>query len=74
MFIVLMSKKSKLIVIFDEQPVRRVWNEAEERWYLSVVDVVLFVFPMIKMNGVPGYFFRRYVEKSFYRWDFWLYQ
>ncbi len=31
---------NKLIVIFDEQPVRRSWNSKKEKWYFSVVDVV----------------------------------
>lgn len=30
----------KLIALFNDQPVRRVWNEKEEKWYFSVVDVV----------------------------------
>jgi hypothetical protein len=28
------------IQIFEKQPVRAVWNEQEEKWYFSVVDVV----------------------------------
>jgi hypothetical protein len=31
---------NKLIAIFQEQPVRRSWNEKEEKWYFSVVDVI----------------------------------
>jgi hypothetical protein len=31
---------NKLIVIFDEQPVRRSWDSKKEKWYFSVVDVV----------------------------------
>jgi len=30
----------KLIALFNDQPVRRVWNAEEEKWYFSVVDVV----------------------------------
>jgi len=30
----------KMVALFNEQPVRRVWNKEEERWYFSVVDVV----------------------------------
>lgn len=30
----------KMIALFNEQPVRRVWNKEEEKWYFSVVDVV----------------------------------
>ena len=32
------SKKE--IVIFKDQPVRRLWNEKEEKWYFSVVDIL----------------------------------
>ena len=32
--------KTKLIAIFEDQPVRRAWNQREEKWYFSVVDVV----------------------------------
>ncbi|MEK7084380.1 MAG: BRO family protein [Patescibacteria group bacterium] len=35
-----MSENTKVIIIFDEQPVRRSWDEKEEKWYFSVVDVV----------------------------------
>ncbi|EKD89333.1 MAG: hypothetical protein ACD_34C00112G0002 [uncultured bacterium] len=30
----------KSIVLFEHSPVRRIWVEAEEKWYFSVVDVV----------------------------------
>ncbi|PIT87122.1 MAG: hypothetical protein COU31_04555 [Candidatus Magasanikbacteria bacterium CG10_big_fil_rev_8_21_14_0_10_40_10] len=33
-------KKNKQIAIFESQPVRRVWNEKEEKWYFSVVDII----------------------------------
>ena len=32
------NKKS--IVIFDNDPVRRVWLEKEEKWMFSVVDII----------------------------------
>lgn len=36
-----MTKKNiKSIIIFDEEPVRRVWSEKDEKWYFSVVDVI----------------------------------
>jgi len=34
------NESKKLIALFNEQPVRRAWNEKEEKWYFSVVDVV----------------------------------
>lgn len=30
----------KGVALFDKQPVRRVWNQEDEKWYFSVVDVV----------------------------------
>ena len=35
-----MEKEQKLVALFNEQPVRRVWSKEEEKWYFSVVDVV----------------------------------
>lgn len=33
-----MSDKS--IVIFEDKPVRRIWDEKKEKWYFSVIDIV----------------------------------
>lgn len=33
-------EKNKLIVTFEERPVRRSWDEKKEKWYFSVVDVL----------------------------------
>lgn len=35
-----MEENNKLIVMFGEQPVRRLWSLKEEKWYFSVVDVI----------------------------------
>jgi hypothetical protein len=34
------NESKKLIALFNNQPVRRIWNEKEDKWYFSVVDVV----------------------------------
>lgn len=33
-------KKTKQITFFQGKKIRRVWNEKEERWYFSVVDII----------------------------------
>ncbi len=35
-----MTKNNKLIAIFEDQPVRRIWDSKQEKWYFSVVDVI----------------------------------
>lgn len=35
-----MEEKNKLVVLFENNPVRREWDEKEEKWYFSVVDIV----------------------------------
>jgi DNA-damage-inducible protein D len=30
----------KAIVIFEDKPVRRVWDEKQEKWYFSVIDII----------------------------------
>ncbi|MDP3043030.1 MAG: hypothetical protein Q8N21_01375, partial [bacterium] len=34
------KKQNKSIVIFNNQSVRREWDEKEEKWYFSVVDII----------------------------------
>lgn len=31
---------SKLMTVFEDQPVRRTWDEKEEKWYFSVIDII----------------------------------
>jgi len=35
-----MRDNNKLIAIFEEHPVRRTWDETQEKWYFSVVDII----------------------------------
>jgi hypothetical protein len=35
-----METKNKLIVLFENNPVRRIWDGKTGRWYFSVVDIV----------------------------------
>jgi len=34
------ESKNKLVAIFEEHPVRRHWDEKQEKWYFSVVDII----------------------------------
>jgi hypothetical protein len=34
------EKGEKSVVIFEDHPVRRVWNEKDEKWYFPIVDVI----------------------------------
>ncbi|MFZ2969523.1 MAG: BRO family protein [Minisyncoccia bacterium] len=31
---------NKTMVIFENQPVRRLWNRKEEKWYFSAIDII----------------------------------
>jgi hypothetical protein len=35
-----MINKNKTIAIFENEPVRRIWLEKEEKWVFSVVDII----------------------------------
>lgn len=35
-----MSKHNKFIVLFEQEPVRRVWSDKDEKWYFSIVDII----------------------------------
>jgi DNA-damage-inducible protein D len=34
------NQNNKSIIIFETDPVRRIWSDKDEKWYFSVVDVV----------------------------------
>src|SRR3989338_3980842 len=34
------QKKGKEIILFEEQKIRRHWDEEKELWYFSVVDII----------------------------------
>lgn len=34
------QNQNKSIIIFEDFPVRREWNEKKEKWYFSVVDII----------------------------------
>ncbi|OQB08885.1 MAG: hypothetical protein BWY21_01026 [Parcubacteria group bacterium ADurb.Bin216] len=34
------QEKNKLITIFENHPIRRIWDEKSEKWYFSIVDII----------------------------------
>ena len=34
------NEKNKSIILFQSEPIRRVWDEEKEKWYFSVVDII----------------------------------
>lgn len=30
----------KTVALFENDPVRRIWNKEEEKWYFSLIDVI----------------------------------
>lgn len=49
----------KLIIIFEDQPVRRAWDAKEEKWYFSVVDIV----EVLTDSVDPGAYWRKLKER-----------
>lgn len=35
-----MGSENKSIIIFEDHPVRRKWDEEKEKWYFSVIDII----------------------------------
>jgi len=41
------------IKLFEDRQIRSFWDEQEEKWYFSVVDVVLILTaPILKITGI----------------------
>ena len=43
------------IKLFEDQPIRTAWNEEQEEWYFSVVDVVGVLTDQKDVNGARNY-------------------
>ncbi len=43
--------KDTAIKLFEEKQVRSVWNEEEEKWYISIVDVVAILTESVDPNA-----------------------
>ena len=52
-------KSNKQITVFNDHKIRRIWDEIEEKWYFSVVDIVA-----ILSNSVdPQSYWRKLKER-----------
>ena len=49
-----MSEKEK-IELYEDQPIRTAWNETEEEWYFSIVDVVGVLTEQKDQRGASNY-------------------
>ena len=49
-----MSENEK-IELYEDQPIRTAWNETEEEWYFSVVDVVRVLTDQPSQRGATNY-------------------
>lgn len=49
-----MSKDEK-IEIYEDQPIRTAWNEEEEEWYFSIIDVVRILTEQNSFDGARDY-------------------
>ena len=39
------------VTLFEEKQVRRAWNQAEEKWYFAIVDVIAVLTESIDAGG-----------------------
>ena len=49
-----MSENEK-IELYEDQTIRTAWNETEEEWYFSIVDVVGVLTDQLTFDGARDY-------------------
>jgi hypothetical protein len=47
--------KENAIKIFEEKQIRSTWNEEQEKWYFSIVDVMLILSDQKHYQGARNY-------------------
>ena len=47
--------KDEIIELYEDQPIRTAWNETEEEWYFSIVDVVGILTEQQDQRGASNY-------------------
>ena len=50
-----MQKEKQKIAIFENDPIRREWNEKEEKWYFSVIDIVALLTDQANFKKAQSY-------------------
>lgn len=50
-----MTKQDNAIQMFEEQKIRTIWDEEQEEWYFSVVDVVGVLTEQTTLRGASTY-------------------
>ena len=50
-----LPEKSNSLKLFEDKQIRSVWNEKEEEWYFSVVDVVSILTEQPSLDGARNY-------------------
>lgn len=50
-----MTKQDNAIQTFEEQKIRTIWDEEQEEWYFSVVDVVGVLTEQTTLRGASTY-------------------
>ena len=60
-----MSERTQ-IKLFEERKIRSIWNEEEQQWYFSVVDVVAVLTESVNLRD---YWFKMKKTCTFRRWN-----
>lgn len=50
-----MTKSDALLTIFNKHPVRRHWDEKQEKWYFSVIDIVAILTDQVEYSKTKTY-------------------
>lgn len=48
-------EQQNAIKIFEEKKVRTLWNVAQEKWYLSIIDVIAVLTDQDSFQGARNY-------------------
>lgn len=49
------TEKSEIAQLFGDRPIRMIWNEDEEEWYFSIIDIIAILTDQINMRHAAKY-------------------